>query len=82
MHFLIASAAPVNVAALHFTAWERQGVAALFSADSEIAAGLFPLGPVWRNASPPRAIPCEEMGEFMPQCDVNLGRSELRNPRV
>ena len=56
---------------------ERQGVAARFVGDAEVAAGFAPGRAVRRNASPAGAELGQQMGQLMAQGAIDLGRVVL-----
>jgi hypothetical protein len=61
---------------------EREGMAARFIGDAQVAAGLSPSGAVWGNTQPAGAELGEQMGQLMAQGAINLGRVVLAQARI
>jgi len=65
-----------------FSPGQREIVAALFVGQSEIPAGLLPLGAVRRDAAPSDPMVREEVGEFVAQGAVNFVGAKFVEARV
>src|SRR5205814_1603117 len=61
---------------------EREGVAARFIGDAEVAAGLAPGGAMRWNAPPAGAELGQQMGKLMAHGAIDLGRVVLAQARV
>ena len=80
--FLPATRTPIEEAPLPLFHWKRQGMAARFIGDAEIAAGATPFRAVRRNPAAPGAELREQMRQLMAQSAVNFRGVVLAEPRI
>ncbi len=80
--FLRAGEAAVEMAGLHLAAGQREGVAALFIVQAEVAAGLLPFGAVRGDAAASGAEVREEMRELVAQRAIHFVGTEIAEARI
>ena len=71
--FAIASRAPIEMLALHFSSLERQRMPRALPSDSQFHTSCLPLDAVWLNAPPAAAPVSDQVRHFMLQGAPDLG---------
>ena len=80
--FLPATSTLIEEAPRPFFHGKRQGMAACFIGDAEIAAGAAPFRAVWRNPPAPGAKLGQQMRQLMAQSAVDFRGVLLAEPRI
>ena len=82
LKFLPATRTPVEEASLPFFHWKRQGMAARFISDAEVATGATPFRAVRRNPAAPAAELRQQMRQLMAQSAVDFRGVVLAEPGI
>ena len=65
-----------------FPTRQREIVRALFIGQTEVAARPPPLGAVWGDPAPARALVCEQVSEFVEKCAPDFGVAKFPQFRI